>query len=140
MAQTSGPARTIPAGDHAQSAISAARAATATPRRSTTPPASYPSAQTVLPGAHRHGTTRVSIPVHGEIDTGLETYTSTGLAGGAWLSVRTGPVLTYCEHPDHATRRAAAWNAAILPGRQDLPREAFLRDLGRDRVIAQVTA
>jgi hypothetical protein len=60
-------------------------------------------------------------PVHGAIDTGLETYNSTGLAGGAWLSVRTGPVLTYCQHPDHATRRAAAWNAAMLTTRNTCP-------------------
>jgi hypothetical protein len=83
---------------------------------------------------------RLSIAVVGEVDTGIETHKNADMAGGSWVAVRTGPVLTYCEHPGDAVGRATAWNNALLKARQILPVESDQTPADRERVIAQVTA
>ena len=84
--------------------------------------------------------TRISIAVVGEVETGVDTHSNTGQEQGSWLSVRTGPVLSYCQRPVDVLGRAAAWNDARAKATRILPAESDEQPIERDRVIAQVTA
>lgn len=83
---------------------------------------------------------RISIAVVGVIDTAVSTHSNDDPDQPSWVSVRTGPVLTYCEHPDQVTAHAAAWNGARAKAARILPAESDQRPIERDRVIAQITA
>jgi hypothetical protein len=62
---------------------------------------------------------RLSMAVAGAVDTGVDTRRNSAWAGGSWLSVRTGPVLCYCEHPADATGRARRVDHRGGQGRAD---------------------
>lgn len=83
---------------------------------------------------------RITIAMVGQVDTGIDTRKTADMDGGSWVAVRTGPVLTYCEHPSAAVGRASAWNNAMLKSRQILPEHSTQAPTERERVIAQVTA
>lgn len=70
----------------------------------------------------------------------MGTHKNSDMDGGSWMAVRTGPVLSYCEHPAHVVGRASAWNNAMVKARQILRAERDQRATERDRVIAQITA
>ena len=83
---------------------------------------------------------RLSIAFVGQVDTGVQTHKNSEMDGGSWVSVRTGPILSYCEHPGHVIARATAWNSAVLKAGRILPAVSDQPATERERVIAQITA
>ena len=81
----------------------------------------------------------VTISIVGGVDTAITTHANPDVLGASWLSVRTGPGLTYCDHARTVAGVAAAWNNAFAKARRLLPVEADLPDTSAV-AVAQINA
>jgi hypothetical protein len=84
---------------------------------------------------------RLSIALLGEdLTLGVSSFDNPDSDGGRWVSVRTGPVLTYCADAATVAGIAAAWADALVKGRRVLPATSTAPpSSGRESVIAQVS-
>lgn len=59
----------------------------------------------------------------------------------SWLSVRTGPILTYCYEPKAAAAQLTAWTNAVVEARRVLPSyPAFSAGVASLQLVAQLNA